>query len=167
MERTLNMNYLIRKHRPDEPMPYYLLLLADENQALIDQYLPDSQVYMVEIDEKVVGVGVLQTNGIAGEIMNIAIAPDSQRNGLGRALLRALTEAATHQAVQWLRIATGNSGIGQLALYQQEGFDLIAIDRDYFLRNYPEPIWENRIQCKHQVIFEKHLSEITANDNKN
>ena len=33
----------------------------------------------------------------------------------------------------------------------------MAIDRDYFLRNYPEPIWENGIQCKHQLIFKKTL----------
>lgn len=151
------MNYLIREHRADEPMPYDLLLLADENQILIDKYLPGSQLYVLETDGKVVGVGVLQINGTAGEIMNIAVAPDYQRKGLGRAMIQALTDAAVRQGVGQLRIATGNSGIGQIALYQQEGFELIAIDRDYMLRNYTNPIWENGIQCKHQLIFEKTL----------
>lgn len=151
------MDYLIREHRPDEPMTYDLLLLADENQALIDKYLPDSQVHVLETGGKVIGVGVLQINDTAGEIMNIAIAPNHQRSGLGRALLKALAEAARQQGVQRLRIATGNCGIGQIALYQQEGYDLMAIDRNYMLRNYPNPIWENGIQCKHQLIFEKTL----------
>lgn len=43
-------------------------------------------------------------------------------------------------------------------LYQQEGFDLKVLDRDYFVRNYPEPIWENGIQCRHRLILEKELS---------
>lgn len=149
------MNYLIRQWRADEPIPYDLLLLGDENRALIEKYLPNSQVFVLEIEQKVVGVGVLKIHNLSGEIMNIAVAPEYQRNGFGRALLRAMSEAAEHAAVQQLRIATGNSGISQIALYQQEGFDLIAIDRNYFLRNYSEPIWENGIQCKHQLIFQK------------
>lgn len=152
------MNYLIRKHRSDEPVPYDLLLLADENQLLIDKYLPNSQLYVLETDDNIVGVGVLQINGTAGEIMNIAVAPDYQQKGLGRAMVRALTNSAAQQGVGQLRIATGNCGIGQIALYQQEGFELVAIDRNYMLRNYPNPIWENGIQCKHQLIFEKKLA---------
>ncbi len=151
------MNYQIREHRADEPIPYALLLLADESRALIDGYLPKSQLYVLEIDRQVVGVGVLQVNGLAGEIMNIAVAVEHQRNGLGRGLLRKLIEVAHEQGVVRLKIATGNSGIGQIALYQQEGFELISLDRDYFLRHYPEPIWENGIQCKHQLIFQKHF----------
>lgn len=153
------MNYLIREGRADEPMPYDLLLLADENRALIDAYLPGSQVYVLEIDGQVVGVGLLRITDSVGEIMNIAVAPDYQREGLGRALLRALTDAAGRQGIRRRLIATGNSGIGQIALYQQEGFDLIDIDRDYFLRHYPQPIRENGIQCKHRLIFQKTLAD--------
>jgi aminoglycoside 6'-N-acetyltransferase I len=151
------MNYHIRKHRPDEPTPYALLLLADENQLLVDAYLPNSQIYVLEMDGKAIGVGVLQITGTAGEIMNIAVAPEYQRNGLGRALIQALTDAAVRKGAGQLRIATGNSGINQIAFYQQQGFDLVALNRDHFLRHYPEPIWENGIQCKHQLIFEKIL----------
>ena len=44
-----------------------------------------------------------------------------------------------------------------MMLYQQEGFDLVAVDRDYFVRNYAEPIWENGIRCRHRLILEKRL----------
>ena len=44
-----------------------------------------------------------------------------------------------------------------MMLYQQEGFDLEAVDCDYFVRNYAEPIWENGIRCRHQLILEKRL----------
>ena len=36
----------------------------------------------------------------------------------------------------------------QLAWYQREGFRVFAIERDFFLENYPEPIYEQGIQLK-------------------
>lgn len=63
-------------------------------------------------------------------------------------------EVARQQGVPRLLIKTGNSGIGQLALYQQLDFNLISVNYDYFLRAYPHPIWENNIRCRHQLVFE-------------
>lgn len=73
-EILLTMNHLIREWRTDEPIPYDLLLLADENRELVDAYLPGSRLYVLETDGQVVGVGVLQLDGAAGEIMTIAIS---------------------------------------------------------------------------------------------
>lgn len=96
----------------------------------------------------------MQRQEEAAEIMNIAVDPAYQNRGLGKALLRFIIDMARQQSVQRLLIKTGNSGIGQLALYQQVGFNLIGINYDHFLRAYPHPIWENNIQCRHQLIFE-------------
>lgn len=149
------MNYQIRSQYPDEPLPYDLLLLADPDREHVDEYVPGSHLYVLELNRQVVGVGVLQTHEPFAEIVNLAVAPEHQRKGLGRALLQQLMTAARQYGIIRLLIATGNSSIGQMALYQQQGFDLIDIDRDYFLRHYAEPIWENGIQCKHQLIFVK------------
>jgi hypothetical protein len=46
-----------------------------------------------------------------------------------------------------LEAGTGTFGY-QLAYYQREGFRVSAIDRNFFLDNYPEPIYENGIQHK-------------------
>lgn len=46
-----------------------------------------------------------------------------------------------------LMIGTGNSSINQLALYQKCGFRVIGVERDFFINNYDEPIFENGIQC--------------------
>jgi aminoglycoside 6'-N-acetyltransferase I len=152
------MEYLIRERWLDEPFPYDLLVLSDVNRALIDGYLLRSRLYLMEVANQVVGVGVWQVydEGV-GEILNIAIAPDYQKKGLGKVLLQSMADAAQGCGVRRLLIATGNPSIRQIALYQQQGFDLIDIDRNYFLRHYPEPIWENGIQCKHQLIFQKQL----------
>ncbi|MBD2701394.1 GNAT family N-acetyltransferase [Spirosoma sp. BT702] len=151
------MNYIITEASPDDDLPHHLLLLADENQALIDAYLPSSQVYLLRIDTTCLGICLLQYRGEIGEIMNIAVEPDYQGKGLGRALLAHVIDAAGRQGVQRLLIKTGNSGIGQIALYQQQGFDLIGVNYNYFLEAYSDPIWENGIQCKHQLVFELRL----------
>ncbi|WCN36270.1 hypothetical protein [Aneurinibacillus uraniidurans] len=35
-----------------------------------------------------------------------------------------------------VEIGTGNSSIGQLALYQKCGFRIIGVDRDFFIKHY-------------------------------
>ena len=152
------MDYLItRSQAADEP-PGHLLLLGDENQQLIDAYLPLSQVYLLTVEARVEGICVLYIQHQVGEIMNIAVEPAYQGKGLGKALLSHMIEVAKQQHLLRLVIKTGNSGIGQLALYQQQGFDLVHVKYNYFLQAYPKPIWENRIQCKHQLIFELKIS---------
>lgn len=148
------MVYSIALAQPGDPLPVDLLLLADENQPLIDAYLPRSQVYLLAIDTQTRGVCVLQRQDESAEIMNIAIDPAYQNRGLGKALLLHTTDVARQQRVHRLLIKTGNSGIGQIALYQRIGFNLIGVNYDYFLRAYPQPIWENSIRCRHQLIFE-------------
>lgn len=101
---------------------------------------------------------VRKEEGGKAEIMNLAVADIFRRRGIARKLLRHVSNKwAPAQDVELLRICTGTSAAGPMMLYQQEGFDLVAVDRDYFVRNYAEPIWENCIQCRHQLILEKRL----------
>lgn len=148
------MEYQIAKAGPADEVPNHLLLLADENQELIDAYLSASDVYRLTIEGWVVGICLLQ---VKGEIMNIAVEPAYQGRGLGRALLNHISEVARQQGLARLVIKTGNSSIRQIQLYQQQGFDLVQVNYNYFLEHYPEPIWENGIQCRHQLVFEQTL----------
>ena len=149
-----NVDYSISKARSGDQIPHHLLLLADENQQFIDAYLPLSQVYLLKVDAQIQGICLLQVNGETGEIMNIAVDPACQGRGLGKALLHHVFGVARAQGLGQLVIKTGNSGIGQIALYQQMGFNLVSVNYDYFLQAYAHPIWENNIQCKHQLVFE-------------
>ncbi|KHF37127.1 putative N-acetyltransferase YvbK [Paenibacillus sp. P1XP2] len=51
-------------------------------------------------------------------------------------------------------VRTGNSSLNQLGLYQKCGFRMVRIERDYFVNNYPEPIFENGIPCRDQIVLE-------------
>ncbi len=148
------MQYLITKKKSSDQIPHHLLALADENPQLIEAYLPVSEVYLLFIGQQVRGVYLLRVDNLMGEIMNIAVDPLYQGKGLGKALLAHAREVGKAKGLQRLLIKTGNSGIGQISLYQQQGFDLVDVHYNYFLEAYPLPIWENNIQCKHQLIFE-------------
>lgn len=50
----------IRRLLSDEPIPYDLLLLADETVEGIDRYIHQSDIYVVENEERFIAVCVLQ-----------------------------------------------------------------------------------------------------------
>ncbi|MGX8177137.1 GNAT family N-acetyltransferase [Exiguobacterium artemiae] len=52
---------------------------------------------------------------------------------------------------QTIEIGTGNSSIGQLALYQKCGFRIVGVDLNFFLRHYEEDIIENGIRCTDMI----------------
>ena len=140
--------------------PYPLLLEADPDRSKIEAYLPGSACFVARLGGSVVGVIVARKQGDEAEIMNVAVKEIFRRRGIARKLLRHVAgEWAPAEKVKLLRICTGSSSSAPLMLYQQEGFDLKAIDRDYFVRAYPEPIWENGIQCRHRLVLEKRLSD--------
>ncbi|MOA10270.1 putative N-acetyltransferase YvbK [compost metagenome] len=56
-----------------------------------------------------------------------------------------------------IEIGTGNSSIGQLALYQKCGFRITGVDRDFFIRHYDEEIFENGIQVVDMIRLSQDL----------
>lgn len=139
--------------------PYELLLEADPDREKVEAYLKDSDCFVATVRGAVAGVIVVreEEDGKA-EIMNLAVADIFRRRGIARRLLRYVSaQWASERGIELLRICTGTSAAGPVLLYQQEGFDLVAVDCDYFVRNYAEPIWENGIRCRHRLILEKRL----------
>ena len=102
---------------------------------------------------------MMRLDAHTAEVKNIAVSESEQGKGYGKALLKYADQVAKEWECETLLIGTGNSSIGQLALYQKVGFEMLRIEKDFFLRHYAEPIWENGIQCKHRVILEKRVGE--------
>lgn len=140
-------------------IPLELLQSADPSVRQIDKYLKTGICYVASRDGKTVGVLVLdQVDSTSMEVKNIAVEKTEQGKGFGKALLRHAVTIGREGGFKKLVICTGNSSIGQLALYQKEGFEIKGIEKDYFTRNYAEPIFENGIQCRHKIILEKKLT---------
>ena len=148
MEESFNIRALGKW----EDYPFDLLRLADPDQAVLETYLFDSELFVLEESTNILGVLVLKKlKNDELEIMNLAIEEKQQGKGWGKVLLNYGIEEAKKRKAKSLWIATGNSSIGQLALYQKMGFEMAEIRWDHFVHNYAEPIWENGIQCKHMV----------------
>lgn len=139
--------------------PYELLLLADPEQEKVDEYLATSDCFVAAVGEMIVGVIVVQKQSDhTAEIMNIAVDESYQRRGIARKLMRYISEKwANEHAINELIIKTGTSAPGPFMLYQQERFDLKEVIYDYFVHNYKEPIFENGVQCKHQLIMQRRI----------
>ena len=60
-------------------------------------------------------------------------------------------DTARRAGFRLLEIGTGNSGFGQIALYERCGFVRCGIDVDYFRKHSPTPIFENGVECRHMV----------------
>lgn len=151
----------IRLLEADEAVPMHLLLLADPSEALINDYLANGQCYVLENEtSEILGTFVLQAqNTTKIELVNVAVSEAYQGHGLGRMLVEAAIETARNQSYQQLLVCTGNSSIGQFALYQKCGFRIESIERDYFIRHYPDIIIENGIQCRDRICLTQNLSE--------
>jgi len=42
-------------------------------------------------------------------------------------------------------------------LYKKEGFEVFGVRKNYFVDNYPEPIYENGTQLKDMIMLKKEL----------
>lgn len=166
-----------------------LLLLADPDETLIDQYLSSSIVMVAKHESKgeekddYIGAIVLQRceetsdinadNSYASnavkhdpndemietiEIMNLAVSPKFQQQGIGRRLLLNAINYAREWGFSGLKIATGNSSVHQLRLYQSMGFEIERVIVDYFVDHYPAPIYEAGIQCRDRIELRRSLN---------
>ncbi|WP_143307825.1 GNAT family N-acetyltransferase [Chitinophaga vietnamensis] len=142
---------LLLQQRPLSAAEMQLLLTADPSETQILGYLPQSIVFRLCKQNDTIGILVMGQQPDQAEIFNIAVDGRLQRRGYGRQLLAAAIEWGREHHLDQITIGTGNSSIGQLALYQQCGFDIYDIIYHYFSDHYPEPIIENNIPCKHMI----------------
>lgn len=133
---------------PPSAAPMDLLLLADPSEEAIKGYLNQSRCFLAYSEDTIVGACIVKSiTGEALEVMNIAVSPLIQQNGIGTRLLEYVIENAKESGAQRLEVGTGTFGY-QLTFYQRQGFRVERIDKDFFLKNYPEPIIENGVQHK-------------------
>lgn len=143
--------------RTDNP-PRDLLLLADESTASVDDYAGRGTCYVARSDSRIVGEYVLlHTRPFTVEIVNLAVAPQFQRHGIGTALLVHAVDTAREAGFRILEIGTGDTSVGQIALYERCGFIRYGVEHDYFRKYYPVPVIENGVECRDMVRLRMEL----------
>jgi len=148
----------IRRLADDEEIPYRLLLLADETTEAIDKYIHDCDIFIYQPNLSLIAVYALQQISLEEiEIKNIAVDEKYQSKGIGKFLLRDAIDRANERNYRIITIGTGDASVKQLYLYQKIGFEIYEIKNNFFLENYPEPIYENGIQLKHMIKLRMNL----------
>ncbi|GAE27589.1 acetyltransferase [Halalkalibacter wakoensis JCM 9140] len=142
----------IRLLTKDETEPMDVLMLADPSQRIVEEYLKRGECYIAEKANQVIGVYVLlPTRPETVELVNVAVVETHHGRGIGKQLVMNAIQTARGKGYKTMEVGTGNSSIGQLALYQKCGFRMTSVDIDFFIRHYQEEIFENGIQCRDMV----------------
>lgn len=148
----------IRLLNKNENPPIDLLLLADPSRKIVEEYLKRGDCYIAEVDNQAIGVYVLlPTRPKTVELVNVAVVEKYHGRGIGKLLVIDAIKTAKGKGYKTIEIGTGNSSIGQLALYQKCGFRITGIDIDFFIRHYQEEIFENGIQCRDMIRLSQDL----------
>lgn len=132
-----------------------LLLLADEQENMIDRYIDRGTMYVLDDNgikcECVVtdeGEGVL-------EIKNIATEPEYQGKGYGKALIDYV---ATKYKGKYsiLQVGTGDSQL-TVPFYEKCGFVRSHSIKNFFIDNYDHPIYECGVQLIDMIYLQKKI----------
>ena len=150
----------IRELEKNDRLPLGLLLTADPSEKLIQDYTRRGTTYACSESDLIIGVYVLMpTRPETMELVNIAVDEGWQGRGIGKKMIIHAIGEARKGGARTLEVGTGNSSVGQLALYQKCGFRIVSIDHDFFIRHYEEEIWENGIRCRDMIRLSLDLDE--------
>lgn len=145
----------IRKIQENKKQYLELLLLADEQEDMIDRYLDRGPMYVLDNNGvKAECVVTDEGNGIL-EIKNIATLPQYQKQGYARRLIDYLVAQYTGQ-YSVLRVGTGDSPL-TVPFYEKCGFTRSHVVKNFFIDNYNHPIFECGIQLKDMVYLQREL----------
>jgi len=150
--------YRIKKVKQNKKNYLNLLLLADEQEDMVDRYLVRGTMYILEEAGIVRGECVVtdEGDGIL-EVKNIAVLPESQKYGYGRKLISYVEKTYSgRNDYHVLRVGTGDS-LQTIPFYEKCGFRETSRIRNFFTDNYDHPIFEAGKQLIDMVVLEKSL----------
>ena len=88
--------------------------------------------WVMEQGERIVGYGILSAGAGEAHILNVAVAPDYQGQGLGRTFMQFLLETARHHGADTAFLEVRPSNRVALRLYDTMGFNQVGVRRDYY-----------------------------------
>ena len=145
----------IRKVETNTKQYLSLLLLADEQEDIVDRYLERGFMYVLEDDGvKAECVVTDEGNGVL-ELKNIAVAPAAQGRGYGKAMVDFLIRTYKGQYAV-LQVGTGDSP-STIPFYEACGFYRHHLVKNFFTDHYDHPIYECGVQLVDMVYLQRKL----------
>lgn len=136
-----------------------LLLMADEQESMIDRYLMRGEMFaMYTNDSAPVCIAVVtdECNGVC-ELKNIAVEPIHQRHGYGRQMIEWLCK---HYGGRYHTMIVGTGDSRQtVSFYRNCGFSYSHSVPDFFTQNYDHPIIEDGKVLRDMIYFERRIGQ--------
>jgi len=132
-----------------------LLLLADEQEDMIDKYLDRGTLFALYDDDlKSICVVTDEGNGVF-ELQSLATYPQFQEKGYGRRLINHVCDHYKGKGTTML-VGTGDTPV-IVPFYEKSGFTLSHRLENYFIEHYTEPMFEHGVQLKDKVYLTRDL----------
>lgn len=148
------MNFCRVKENKKQYLP--LLLLADEQEDMIDRYLSRGEMIIGVLDAATVSVCVFTDEGEGVcEIKNLAVTPDYQGRGIGHAMIAHVARCAKGTS-RVLRVGTG-ADTSTVDFYKKCGFRETVRIKNFFTDHYDSPIIEDGILLRDMQMLEMPL----------
>ena len=90
------------------------------------------------------------------EIKNIAVIDDFRNSGVGSEILRFIKRIYA-ETFSTIIVGTADNGINQIRFYERNGFEKFDTIKNFFIENYPDPIYENGIRLKDMILLKYNL----------
>ena len=134
-----------------------LMLLADEQEDMIDRYLERGEMFVLEDDAKTCAVCVVTDEGDGVlEIKNLAVAPDKQRQGYGRRIIEFVAGRFAGK-YHTLLVGTGDSPL-TIPFYERCGFVRSHVIKNFFTDHYDHPIIEDGVLLRDMVYLKREIT---------
>lgn len=132
------------------------LLLADEQEDMIDRYLERGTMYVLDDDGVKAECVVTDEGNGTLELKNIAVKSDVQGRGYGKILVDYIIRTYTGQYAV-LQVGTGDSP-ATITFYESCGFRRHHLVKNFFTDHYDHPIYECGVQLVDMVYLQMELS---------
>jgi GNAT superfamily N-acetyltransferase len=132
-----------------------LLLLADEQENMIDKYLPNGELFALYDDDLKSVCVVVPINSETCELKNIATYEKYQGKGYGRALISFISDFFKN-SYKTMLVGTGETP-AIMSFYESCGFEESHRVKNFFTDNYDHPMFEGDIQLVDMIYLKKEL----------
>ena len=145
----------IRKIETDKKQYLDLLLLADEQEDMIDRYLERGTMYVLEDGGVKAQCVVTDEGDNVLELKSIAVEPNWQDRGYGKAMVDFLVQTYKEQ-YRVLQVGTGDSP-STIPFYEACGFRRHHLVKNFFTDHYDPPIYEDGVQLVDMVYLQREM----------
>ena len=133
-----------------------ILLIGDEDEAMISKYLDKSNLYVLYDKYTLISIcAVTCTDDKTVEIKNLATYPEYQNKGYATILLDFVCNKYKNNFKN-LILGTGENE-KTLNFYKKRGFIETHKIKNFFIDNYSHPIFENGKQLVDMIYLKKIL----------